>query len=164
MKKFKWRLEQVLQVRTIQEQQKRAELLELTERLAQAHSKLIFQKRILKELAERIAEKKLHQRLNDQEMFLRHSAVNNERIKILKEKISQLETEQKQKIAEVLELRKSKEALEKLRQEAKREFIHEQEKLEQKQIDERTSLSFAQKLTQSEALLANGSLIKNKAD
>ena len=52
---------------------------------------------------------------------------------------------QKQKIAEVLKVRRFKEGLEKLRAEAKTRFIKEQEKLEQRELDESATVGFARK-------------------
>ena len=49
------------------------------------------------------------------------------------------------KIAEALRLRRFKEGLERLREEAKRRFIEEQERLEQKESDEGAIISFARK-------------------
>ena len=50
-----------------------------------------------------------------------------------------------EKIAEVLKLRRFKDGLEKLRTEAKIRFIKEQEKLEQKQLDEGATVGFVRK-------------------
>ena len=66
-------------------------------------------------------------------------------IKKLANEVSELESAQKQKIADVLKVKRAKEGLEKLRDEAKREFIKEQEKLEQKEMDEQATVSFARK-------------------
>jgi flagellar biosynthesis chaperone FliJ len=48
-------------------------------------------------------------------------------------------------MAEVLKLNRFKEGLERLRWEAKREFIKEQEKLEQKDLDEIGKIGFLRK-------------------
>jgi flagellar biosynthesis chaperone FliJ len=63
--------------------------------------------------------------------------------------LSALESARKQKIAEVLEVRRFKEGLEKLRAEAKTRFIKEQEKLEQRELDESATVGFARKLIRS---------------
>jgi flagellar biosynthesis chaperone FliJ len=84
-------------------------------------------------------------RLGDQEFFLRYSTTNDEQIKKLKEMVNELESQQREKIAEVVKVRKFKEGLEKLRVEAKIQFIKEQEKLEQKELDEGATISFVRK-------------------
>ena len=76
---------------------------------------------------------------------MRYSAESDERIKKLEERVKELEFKQKEKIAEVMKLRKFKEGLEKLRTEAKIQFIKEQEKLEQRQLDEGATVSFVRK-------------------
>ena len=78
-----------------------------------------------------------------QEFFLRNSAATDELIRKLQANVRELEVKQKEKVAEVLKLRRFKEGLERLREQAQRKYIEEQEKLEQKQLDETATLSFA---------------------
>ena len=146
MKRFAWRLQRVLDIKTKQEQKKRAELLELTQKLTQTQGELLIQQRILVDIIDDLASKNPRKRLGEQEFFLRHSATTDELIKKLKNKVSELESQQREKIAEVLKVRRFKEGLEKLRAEAKRQFINEQEKLEQKELDEGAIVSFARKI------------------
>ena len=63
--------------------------------------------------------------------------------------VNQLEIEHKEKIAEVLKLRRFKEGLEKLREQAKMEFIQEQEKLDQRELDEMATVRFAREMNPS---------------
>ena len=84
-------------------------------------------------------------RLVEQEFFLRYSAASDEQIKRIKEYVNELESQQREKIAEVLKVRRFKEGLEKLRVEAKMQFIKEQEKFEQKELDEGATISFVRK-------------------
>jgi len=145
MKRFVWRLQRVLDIKAKQEQKKRAELLEITEKLAQARGQLLTQQRILRNIALAIAQDPPAKRLGQQEFFLKYSASNDEQIKKLKDQISKLEIQQRAKIAEVIKARQFKEGLERLRAEAKKRFIKEQEKLEQKELDEGATVSFARK-------------------
>jgi flagellar biosynthesis chaperone FliJ len=145
MKKFVWRLQRVLDIKKKEEQAKRTELFQLTERLAQTRGKLLRQQQILREIIRNIAERRSDERLSEQEFLLRHSTTNDDQIKRLKNELSVLETKQKQKIAEVLKIRQFKEGLEKLQAAAKREFIKEQEKLEQKELDEGATVTYARK-------------------
>ncbi len=145
MKKFVWRLQRVLDIKKKEEQAKRTELFQLTERLAQTRGKLLRQQQILREIIRNIAERRADERLSEQEFLLRHSTTNDDQIKRLKNELSVLESKQKQKIAEVLKIRQFKEGLEKLQATAKREFIKEQEKLEQKDLDEGATVTYARK-------------------
>lgn len=146
MKRFVWRLQRVLGIKAVEEQTKRAELLGLTEALAQTRGVLFMEKRLLKDMISDIAGQSVHRRLGEQEFFLRHSGAIDAKIKGLETKVTALVTKQKEKIAEVLKVRRFKEGLEKMREEAKRQFISEQEKLEQKELDEGATIRFARKL------------------
>ena len=152
MKRFVWRLQRVLDIKTKQEQIKRAELLAITEKLAQARSELLLQKRILKNIIDNLTAELPKRRLGKQEFFLKCSTTTDELIKKLECKANELESQQKQKIVEVLKVKRFKEGLEKLRTETKTRFIKEQEKLEQKQADEMTALGFARKIIQQDRI------------
>lgn len=145
MKRFVWRLQRVLDIKKKEEQKTRAELLELTERLAQSRGELLAVKKMLESIIEGLAEEDPKKRLGDQEFFLKYSSATVEQIKKLEDKVSRLESQQREKIAEVLKVRRFKEGLEKLRAEAKMEFIRQQEKLEQKELDEGATISFVRR-------------------
>jgi len=145
MKRFVWRLQRVLDIRKKEEQKARAELLELTERLAQTRGELLIQQKMLEDIINSLTGENPKKRLGRQEFFLKFSAASDEQIKKLEDKVNELESQQRDKIAEVLKLRRLKEGMEKLRTEAKMQFIKEQEKLEQKQLDEGATVSFVRK-------------------
>ena len=146
MKRFVWRLQRILDIKTKKEQKMRVELLELTERLAETRGVLLMQQSILKNIIAGLTGENPKKRLSKQEFFLTYSGTSDERIKKLKEKISILESQQKEKIAELSEVRRFKEGLEKLRDEAKTQFIKEQEKFEQKELDEIATVSFTRNI------------------
>jgi len=146
MKRFVWRLQRVLEIKKKEEENKRSELLEITEKLAQTRAELITKQRIIDDIVTEISRENPKKRLCKQEFFLKFSATSNEKIKKLKNSISKLELQQREKIAEFLKVRRSKEGLERLRAEAKMCFIKEQEKLEQKELDEGATTSFARQM------------------
>lgn len=146
MKRFVWRLQRVLDVKTKLEQKKRAELLEITQKLAEARRELLTKQNILKDIIDGLSREKPKRRLGKQEFFLRHSAASDEQINKLKEKVSELKLRQKEKVAEVLKIRRFKEGLETLREAAKTRFIKEQERLEQKELDEVATGSFTRRI------------------
>ena len=143
MKRFVWRLQKVLDVKAKEEQLRQMELFRLTETLAERRSELLMQQQTLREIMNNIAKDRSSGRLETQEFFLRHAATNDQRIASLKGQIKDLEVQRKEKTAEVLTARRFREGLEKLRDEAKERFIQEQEKLEQKEMDDRTTVAFA---------------------
>ncbi len=145
MKRFVWRLQRVLDIKKKQEQKTRAELLELTEKIAQRRGELLAKQMILEDIINGLSAEGPKKRLGKQEFFLRYSAASNEQIKKLKDKVSELESQQREKIAELLKVKRFKEGLERLQAEAKIQFIKEQEKLEQKELDEGATVSFVRK-------------------
>ena len=145
MKRFVWRLQRVLDIKKKQEQKTRAELLELTEKIAEARGELLTKQMILEDIINGLTGEDPKRRLGKQEFFLRYSVASNEQIKKLKDKVSELESQQREKIAELLKVKRFKEGLERLQAEAKIQFIKEQEKLEQKELDEGATVSFVRK-------------------
>lgn len=146
MKQFAWRLQRVLDIKQKEEQIKRVELLEMTERLSQVRGELLMQKMILNNTLNSLREENPKDRLGKQEFFLRCSKTNDELINKLENSVITLKSKQKDKIAEVLKIRRFKEGLEKLRVEAKNQFMKEQEKLEQKASEEITTVRFSRKI------------------
>ncbi len=145
MKRFVWRLQRVLDIRKKEEQKARAELLELTERLVEARGELLIRQKMLEDIINGLTGENPKKRLGKQEFFLKFSVVSDEQIKKLEDKVNELESQQRAKITEVLKLRRFKEGMEKLRTEAKMQFIKEQERLEQKQLDEGAAVLFVRK-------------------
>ena len=145
MKRFVWRLQRVLDIKEKAEQKARAELFELVEKLAEGRGRMPTQEKLLEDVIKSLADENPKARLGEQEFFLKFSATSDERIKALKDKIRVLELQQREKVAEVLKVRRFKQGLERLREETKRQFMAEQERLEQKESDERAGISFVRK-------------------
>jgi flagellar export protein FliJ len=150
MKRFVWRLQRVLDIKIKEEQIKRAELFAITHKLAEAQSELLMQRRILADVINSLSQEHPKIRLDKQALFLRYAAINDELIKKLENKVKEIEIKQKEKIGEVLKVKKFRKGLEKLRTETKMRFIKEQEKLEQKDADEMTTMGFARKIMQAD--------------
>ncbi len=146
MKRFVWRLQRVLDIKIKEEQAKRAELLEITRKLAIAQGELLMQKRILTDTIASIARQEPQKRLYEQQLFLKCAAVNDELIRKLELKIAEIEKRQKEKISEVIKIKQFRKSLEKLREEAKASYIKQQEKLEQKDSDDITTTSFTRRI------------------
>ena len=151
MRRFAWRLQRVLDVKIKQEQIKTQELFVITEKLAQMRSNLLAQQQILRDLLDSIANENPKERMGKQAFFLKNSAATDEQIKKLKANVRELEIKQKEKVAEVLKLRRFEESLKRLREQAQKKYFEEQEKLEQKQTDETATLSYARDILQSDS-------------
>ncbi len=143
MKRFVWRLQKVLDIKTKEEQYKRTELFRLTQILADRRSELLLKQQVLQEIMAQISQDGTPHRLGSQEFFLTHAITDDECIAKLRNEIAELEVRHKKKIVEVLAAKRFKEGLEKLREEAKERYIQEQEKLEQKELDDGVAIAFA---------------------
>ena len=146
MRRFKWRLQRVLDIRQKEEQVKRAELLGITEQLSQTRGELFMQKRIVRGLIDSLSEEHPQCRLDRQALFMTYSTNNDDRIKKLEADIHLLEMHQKEKMKEVIAIKRLNEGLEKLRNQTEMEFKKEQEKHEQKEMDEATTSRFAREM------------------
>lgn len=143
MKRFVWRLQKVLDIKAREEQVQQMELLRLTEMVAERRSELLVRQQTLRMVMSDIAKDRSAGRLGAQEFFLKHAATNDRVIEKLRGQLRDLEIQRKEKTTEVLTTKRFREGLEKLRTEAKARFVQEQEKLEQKEMDERTTITFA---------------------
>jgi flagellar biosynthesis chaperone FliJ len=150
MKRFVWRLQRVLDIKIKEEQVKRAELLEITEKLAQAQGELLMQKRILADTINNLAQEQPKKRLDKQELFLKFAAVNDELIRKLAKSVAEIEKKQQEKISEVIKIKQFRKSLERLHDEAKLQFIKEQEKIEQKDVDELTNIGYSRKIMEAD--------------
>lgn len=146
MRRFKWRLQRVLDIRQKEEQVKRAQLLEITERLSQTSGVLFMQKRIIKNLIDDLSQEPPQSRLNRQALFMTWSEINNAKIRKLEAEVETLKTQQREKMDEILAIKRLNEGLEKLRSQAEVQFRYEQEKLEQKEMDEAATSRFSRKM------------------
>lgn len=142
MKRFVWRLQKVLDLKAKEEQFKRMELFRLTEAMAEKRAELLMCQRTVRKIMVDVACVPATDRLQTQELALRHAATNDRHIHKLRDELNALETQQKEKLHEVIAARRFKEELEKLRSEAQERYIREQEQLEQKESDDRTTIAF----------------------
>ena len=149
MKRFVWRLQRILDLKEKQEQIKSQELFAITEALAQRRGHLLTQQRKLWAIIEEIAQNESANRLQQQQFFLKYSRTTDEIIAGLKMEIAGLHRMQSDKRQEVMKIRRFREGLEKLREQAKKDFLEEQEQLEQRQLDEMASIAFARKQIES---------------
>ena len=147
MKRFVWRLQKVLDLKTKQERLRQTELFRITERLAQKRGELLIRERALQDIMKNISADSTGTRVTRQEFILKHAVTDDERIQRLREEIAALEQEQSRKTEEVLAARRYKESLQRLRAEAQERYAREQDRLEQKELDDRTTTAFARKGT-----------------
>ena len=143
--RFVWRLQRVLDLKEKVEKVQEAALLRLTEELATARIFHLNERRQLNETMTAIARSSPGQRMPQQQFLLKYAAYDNERLRQQSLTLQQMETQQKEKIAELVELKQAREGMQKMRAEAKREFVTEQEKRQQKESDDLANSAFAHK-------------------
>ena len=148
MKRFVWRLQRLLDIKIKQEEVMRSELVAVTERAVAVRSQIMVRRAALRKMLAELSEKKGKQRLSEQELFLKYAHVSDEEIKKLELKLAGLEKLRQRKIQEIMKIRRFRKGLERLRAEAKAQFLKEEEKREQKDLDDKTIMSFAWKIIQ----------------
>lgn len=153
MKRFAWRLQRVLDIRIRQEQAARTELLALTEKVAHLRQELLRQEAVVREALTAVAKESPQKRVSTQQLFLKSCGACDEKIRSLKASLAELEVQRKVKVDELLRLRRLRKNLEKLREYARARFMAEQEKLDQKRLDETATVGFARKMIDLRGLI-----------
>ena len=146
MKRFVWRLQRLLDLKTKQVELLRAELMALGERIAQIRASILMHKAEIRSRLAELRELPADQRPGKQQIFLQFVHVLDTRIRALEQTASRLDEQRKQKIKELMEVRKNQKSLEKLREKAKEVYHQEQEQAQQKETDETSSTAYARKL------------------
>jgi flagellar biosynthesis chaperone FliJ len=85
-------------------------------------------------------------------------SVNDEKIQQFRDRILELESSHRRKAAELMEIRRSKEALDRLKEKARQRFIQDQERLEQKESDDQAGMAFVRRQGTGICLTAAGPL------
>ncbi len=145
MKRFTWRLQRLLDLKEKIEKAKEVELLRLTEQIAEAMAHLMKERRRMRDMMVAIAQAHPQQRLAQQQFFMKYCPVDDKLLKQMEDHVQQLGERQQHKREELIEIKRLKEGMEKLRAKAKAEFVYEQEKLDQKESDDRTNTAYAHK-------------------
>lgn len=146
MKRFKWKLQRLLDVKTRQEELKKAQLLALIQNIAAVRQNLLMRRQKVKQFFAELAEQSAPQRIQEQQLCLKAVAFADEKIETLKQMLQELETQRTAVMSEVLQLRKFRKSLEKLRTIAKEEYDLESKKNEQNFLDETANIAFARGL------------------
>jgi|FrelakmetLWP11LW_1041352.scaffolds.fasta_scaffold11805_2 flagellar FliJ protein len=146
MKKFVWRLQRLLDIKTRQEELLRTELIALTEQVAAVRAEILMHKISIRSKLAQMRTIEAAERLEQQRHFMQFAHVLDARIKSLNEKMTQLEEQRKELIRRLMDVRKERKSLEKLREKARTEYQKESNQMEQKSTDETNSTAFARKL------------------
>jgi flagellar export protein FliJ len=148
VKKFTWRLQRLLDLKVKQENVMRTELVSITEQAVALRGRIMLQKTALRQMLAKLAKKDAKKRLKEQQLVLKYIHVTDKEIEELKTKLVELEKLRRDKIKQIMKIRKLRKGLEKLRADARAEFIKELEKFEQNELDDNTTITFARKILQ----------------
>ncbi|MCK5000497.1 MAG: hypothetical protein KAS23_13225 [Anaerohalosphaera sp.] len=139
---FKWRLDRILEIKRKDEQLKRSEAADIAQKLEMTRKQLLDKQDSLKRLMDRINCQNPKERFQHQQIFINSSQADDNDIQIIKNSISALEQQKIQKIQEIIEAKSFVERLEKLRQKNYEQFLIEQNKIEQSELDENYNRRF----------------------
>ena len=148
VKRFAWRLQRLLDIKIKEEDVKRSELITVTEQAVAVRGQIMLGKANLRRMLAELKDHKGTKRVTQQELFLQYTYVFDRKIEELENRLTELEKLRRMKIREILEIRKLRKGLEKLRVKAKTEFMQQQEKREQNELDDNTTIRFARDILQ----------------
>lgn len=145
MNKFIWPLQRLLHVTEQRERAKRLEVMATVQQASLVKRQIERRQALLRNLLAELSQHSLLQRIPLQEVFLTHCPWEERAIASLRRELEELLKVREQLAAELMGLRGSRKSLERLRAEALRKYLREQERMEQRQLDESAQLAFVAK-------------------
>lgn len=146
MKRFVWRLQRLLDLKTKQVELLRTQLMALGERIAQIRAGILMHKAEIRSRLAELRQLPPDQRPSKQQVFLQFVHVLDTRIRSMEQTAAELDEQRKQKIKELLDIRKNQKSLEKLREKAKDVYHQQHQQAQQKETDETSNTAYARKL------------------
>jgi len=143
MRRFHWPLQRLLDVTVQRERSHRAEVLALSRQTAAVRQQVLLAHAELRAALAELAGQQLAQRLAIHGLYARSLQARQRRIERLEAQLQGLLQRRAEKTVRLLRCRSRRQTLERLREEARRKHLHEQEKLQQKQFDETAHLAKA---------------------
>lgn len=144
--RFVWRLQRILDIKGREEEVLRGELFDITQKALSVRQLIVVKQSEIRSTMAELRAKPAAERIREQGFVLRCIENDDEQIRQLSVRLEQIEEERKAKMFEIMKVRKFRKGLEKLRENAKDEFVKEQNMIEQKQLDDNTNISEARKV------------------
>ncbi|HOQ03808.1 MAG TPA: hypothetical protein PKY88_01160 [Anaerohalosphaeraceae bacterium] len=138
MKKFVWKLQQLLTIKEKQENALRSEIVALTEQSMVLRGRMMALQMSLRAHQRQIQSLPEDQRIAAQALYWRHAPVVDSALRQLAEQRRALEQRRRQKLDDYLQVQKFRKGLERLREKARRQYEYEVNLEEQKQLDDYT--------------------------
>ena len=141
-------MQRLFDLKVKQENVMRTELVSITEQAVALRGRIMLRKTALRQMLAKLAKKDAKKRLKEQQLVLKYIHVTDKEIEELGLKLTELEKLRRDKIKQIMKIRKLRKGLEKLRADVRAEFIKELEKFEQNELDDNTTITFARKILQ----------------
>ena len=146
MKRFAWPLQRLLDVTEQRERAQRAEMQVLAREMARLRQDAVAHRAAVRALIAELSGLGLPERLSRNVDFVRCCQAHDRQVEQLESRIAALAVKREELMRVLIKTRKSRETLERLREEARQEHLREQTKLEQVQFDETAHTAKARKL------------------
>jgi flagellar biosynthesis chaperone FliJ len=135
-----------LDLKSKQEEILRAELVSVTEQVVAVRGQILMERSLLRQRLSEAEQAPPKERPARQAFILQFSQVTEDKIRRLHQKLQELETARRNKIQEILKVRTYRKGLERLRARAEEDYQLEQQRQEQKQSDDQTTVGYARRL------------------
>jgi flagellar biosynthesis chaperone FliJ len=151
MRRFRWPLQRVLDIRIKQADAMKLELARLSQQAALVRREILSRQDAVRSALEALATKPFEARIAQQQEFMRLSRVEKTCLDRLEQELKTIEDCRTEKTAEYGRLRAACETLEKLRDKAAQADAMAAAKLEQKDMEENYRVAFARELITPQA-------------
>ena len=146
MKRFRWRLQKLLDLKVQQEQALRLELVALTQQAIELRRQIIFHNDQARTWLLEMRDWPLERRISQQHAVMRCVRVAERRVDALEQALGELKAKRKEKTDELMDARSGRQTLERLGEEARQEHIRAELLREQKELDDGAQVAFARKM------------------
>jgi len=143
VKRFKWKLQRVLDIKTQHERALRSDLFTLAQAVVRVREEILERRTVIRTLLEELGQRRLADRLAEQTVFLEFAAVEERWIARLGARLRDLESERAEKQRRFLEVRATCKTLKRFREEARSAYMRDVAKREQMAFDESAHTAFA---------------------
>lgn len=145
MKRFRWRLQRVLDITAKREQALRLELFALARALVRVRQEIVARQAAVRTLLADLGRRTLVERLAEQTVVLACAAAEERILRGLRRRVADLEAQRAEKTRRFRQVRATRQTLERLREEARHRYLREMAAREQAQFDEVSHIAFARR-------------------
>ena len=145
MKRFRWKLQRVLDIKRQRERALRHDLFMLAQEIARVQEAILERRTRLRTVLEELARRSLADRIAEQAVFMQFAGVEEAVIRRLQARRHELDEVRSETQQRFLEVRASCKMLVRLREEAYRAYVREVGKREQATFDESAHVAYARR-------------------